>query len=232
MIAAEALRLARSDDAVGHLHRWGVAVIDEYLSAEEVARLRDECDDLMSRQEPWIQTLPYSIGQMVRFARPLVPASEFPTIRGIYGSAEQQEIAARYLTEPHVFNHDIFVVRDIVGSHHDQQRLHYDRFPHLKFFIYVTDVTIRQGPFHVVPGSQQYVREVQRDKRARGEAAHDAECRDLPSNYETEAIPIEGKAGTLIIFDTDVLHRASTLVEGSRIGIRSRTIPTRWMSDW
>ena len=35
-----------------------------------------------------------------------------------------------------------------------------------------------------------------------------SETRFVPLEFESEQIPLEGKAGTLIIFDTDVFHRA------------------------
>jgi hypothetical protein len=46
--------------------------------------------------------------------------------------------------------------------------------------------------------------------------------RDLPAK-ESDIVSVDGPAGTLIIFDTDVFHRTGTVTEGERRVMRGQS---------
>ena len=88
-----------------------------------------------------------------------------------------------------------------------------DRSAPLKFFLYLSDVTIKEGPLAVVPGTQKEFKKIRREWILKN---FDHLSRDkISKKYENSFIPLVGKPGSLTIFDTDVMHKASEIEEGS-----------------
>ncbi len=103
---------------------------------------------------------------------------------------------------------------------------------HLKFFFYLTDVDFEHGPFQVVPGSHHYCAGLQADNRARRIVPTDADVRALPPSYADEITSITGPRGTLIVFDSDLAHRAGVPTGGSRLAARSLSFGSYRTEDW
>lgn len=106
--------------------------------------------------------------------------------------------------------------------------LHFDRNVALKYFLYLNDVSEENGAFYIQPNSHKLGKKL-REKawgkfipteknnliekiiiRLFGKNFSDIKNR-LEIDYEQyfepkKLIPVEGKAGTLIVFDTDVFH--------------------------
>jgi hypothetical protein len=88
--------------------------------------------------------------------------------------------------------------------HSDRRRLSF-----VKFFIYLTDVTTKNGPHVVVPGSHRERPFSLRSDR-RYEDAEIVEFRNAP-------LELLGKAGTVIAVDTQALHKGKMIEEKSRL---------------
>lgn len=89
--------------------------------------------------------------------------------------------------------------------HSDRRRLSF-----VKFFTYLTDVTQRNGPHVVVPGSHRERLLGLRPDRRYEDAEVLAGCRNPP-------LEVVGEAGTVIAVDTQALHKGKMLEEGSRL---------------
>ena len=86
---------------------------------------------------------------------------------------------------------------------------HTDETYFLKFFIYLTDVNEEHGPLNVVPGSHLKFKDV---RHRWIKSNKDYLKRDKVNyNYENKMKSLNGKKGSLIIFDTDILHKAGVL---------------------
>ncbi|MBT5716130.1 MAG: hypothetical protein HOI70_04380, partial [Opitutae bacterium] len=88
---------------------------------------------------------------------------------------------------------------------------HFDKRHTLKFFLYLNDVSARNGALAVEPGSHEKNRSI-RQKLIKDKIPYP----DWPSTFKhsKEIIPIEAEAGSLIIFDTDTTHHAGQIEEG------------------
>ena len=94
---------------------------------------------------------------------------------------------------------------------------HTDETHFLKFFIYISDVNELNGPLSVLPGSHIKFKKKRKEWISMGKNRYDREKivnQDLSKMY-----PIVGKSGTLIIFDTDVAHRAGLVTENQNRSI-------------
>jgi ectoine hydroxylase-related dioxygenase (phytanoyl-CoA dioxygenase family) len=93
----------------------------------------------------------------------------------------------------------------------------------LKFFVYLNDVSVENGAFTCVPGSH---RETVLLRKQHGNAVtldNRRITRQLPLEKFAAPEPVEGEAGTLIVFDTDAWHRAGTVSSGHRLVMRGHT---------
>lgn len=116
--------------------------------------------------------------------------------------------------------------------------LHFDRNSSLKFFLYLNDVTEDNGAFYIQPGSHILGKKL-REKawgtfipspndsffkkilnKTFGNDFKNVKNRlelDYPQLYEpNKLVPVEGKAGTLIVFDSDIFH------QGGKINIKDK----------
>ena len=111
--------------------------------------------------------------------------------------------------------------------------LHFDRNVSLKYFLYLNDVTGENGAFFIQPNSHKLGKELREKAWGRfiptpndnllkkvllklfGKHFSDIKNRielDYPEIYDSnKLIPVEGKAGTLIVFDSDVFHQGGKI---------------------
>lgn len=93
--------------------------------------------------------------------------------------------------------------------------MHFDEVPFLKFFLYLTDTEKGSGALEVIPGSHHDNAENRESQMASGLDWNQIET--LVGDGKSPAIPIAGKAGDLIIFTTDISHRAGLIPVGGGI---------------
>lgn len=111
--------------------------------------------------------------------------------------------------------------------------LHFDRNASLKYFLYLNDVTKENGAFFIQPNSHKLGKKLRQKAwgnlipkpndsfflkiiiKLFGKPFKDVKNRielDYPELYdESKLIPVEGKAGTLIVFDSDLFHQGGKI---------------------
>ena len=209
------------------LEEFGICVIPSFVKDEILNALHVEYNEILNQKEESeaIKHLEYSIGEGKIFLPLKVKDNNFSYSRSLFRNPLFENIASKYLKSKNfILNKEIFVVKDVVGSKHHANDLHFDVIPTFKFFIYLTETTAENGAFACVPGSHKIAADIR--KKHGNEISYENRylSRELPFK-ESDAIPIEGKAGTLIIFDTDVFHRAGTVSKGERLVMRGHTRP-------
>lgn len=98
--------------------------------------------------------------------------------------------------------------------------LHFDRRPTFKFFMYLTDCDRDSGAFHYVPKTYQIGKKLRTESRNESSDYKDMKNKleiDYPELGYTafDSIPIEGPAGTMFAFHSDVFHMGGRISEGN-----------------
>ena len=220
---------SKSQEIIDYLNEFGVTVINNFISDKTTDSLKFEFEELQMCSQQWALKTEYSKGRCCRVNRLEMNSKNFPDTACVFGSDWMENICNRYLGEESILNHDIFLVHDVRTSVHIAQDLHYDKIPTLKFFIYLTDTTSENGSFYCVPGSHKYTKKLQDKNRIELKSPEHSETRFVPLEFQSEQIPLEGKAGTLIIFDTDVFHRAGKVDKGERFVMRGHSREKRFI---
>ncbi len=211
------------------LEEKGISIVEDYIDQETLKTLKSDFDKYLSLEDnSFLKVFEYSAGKACKLILRMLDTNS--TAFAVFTSDFFQEVANDFLKEEFELNKEIFLVEDISTSEHVAQQLHYDIARTLKFFIYLEDTTVENGAFCCVPGSQKWT------SKMRENHSHEI----LPGNREFtrkltdefgEAIPIEGKAGTLIIFDTDVFHKAGKVSKGRRRVMRGHTRTLRSIQE-
>ena len=120
------------------------------------------------------------------------------------------------------FKMDVFETLDTPKSKHIAQDPHFDRFPTLKFLIYLNDIDVSNGAFCVSPGSHHWVRKNFPLPRERfNNIKYFKDSRNLPKFVIDNLIPITGRAGQLLVFHTDCVHNQGIVHTGDSKIIRA-----------
>ncbi|MGW0819773.1 phytanoyl-CoA dioxygenase family protein [Streptomyces sp. NPDC002845] len=212
----------------------GLAFLPGYLGgAEVVAAVAGEASAVLDRQPGHARQLSsYPEGDGIRLERARAVA-DCARLAEVFEAEWMRGVAEEFFgREPYVFNHDLMVVRDVVGTEHLGQQMHYDRMPQLKFFLYLTDTTTANGAFRCLPGSQGHAKALQRENRRRLTLPDSRQTRLPEPEFTTGLVPVEGPAGSLIVIDSDIAHRGAPVERGHRLSVRSRSYHPAYLNRW
>ncbi|HLG02693.1 MAG TPA: phytanoyl-CoA dioxygenase family protein [Bacteroidia bacterium] len=226
MIIADEIKFAKdqidSPELITALHKYGTVLVDSFYNVEVVTRLNSEFDQFLQNREPYIIKLDYSNGRAIKFLISELDSNLYPETYRTFKASFMDELVRTYLGVDMKANISVFAVNDVVGSKHHANDLHFDVQRSLKFFIYLTDTMVENGAFFCAPGSNAAAAALRKKYGSAISYENRELSRELPVNEE-DVIPLEGKAGTLIIFDTDVFHRAGKVHRGERRVLRGQS---------
>ncbi|MFK7905181.1 MAG: phytanoyl-CoA dioxygenase family protein [Chitinophagales bacterium] len=199
------------------LKEYGIVVIPNYLNNESIGSLLGEFENLLTTSDTGFKSqIPYSNGRGAKVFRRKMKENDYPVTAQVFGDSFMNELKNAYLGSNSTLNSEIFVVNDVVGTKHHANDLHFDIKPTLKFFLYLTDTNVENGAFTCVPGSHKVTKKIRAKYGEKISYENREFSRELPPSEVAKAIPIEGNAGTLIIFHTDTFHKAGVVSRGER----------------
>lgn len=208
----------------------GIFKIESYLSSSEIFELKEEVLE-------YHKTLgdPYPFGSTYAINDPKHLPNE-SLQKNVFSKPWMKELFLTYNNKiSKGFFSSIYSTHDYKfdGSIGRNGYLHFDRNVSLKYFLYLNDVTKENGAFYIQPNSHKLGKEL-REKAWGGFiptpndnllkkvllklfGKHFSVIKnrielDYPEIYDSKKlIPVEGKAGTLIVFDSDVFHQGGKI---------------------
>lgn len=205
------------------LQEKGIVVIEDYILGSELKVLNIEFNEFLAKNHVGAPLTPYSKGKCARVKRDEFDKKTFPATTKFFYNENFKSIAEKYLKDKVSLNEEIFVVKDVVGSKHFANDLHYDVVNTLKFFLYLSDTKTSNGAFSCVPGSHILTRKYRDEHGIKLNYDNRSLTRELDLKNFRNPITIEGQAGTLILFDTDTWHKAGKVSKGERRVMRGHT---------
>lgn len=142
------------------------------------------------------------------------------SIHDVFGSPLIWDIAFNFMKTVPTFD-EIFVTHDyrVDQGLAANGFLHFDKRPTFKFFMYLTDCDEDSGAFRYVPKSYHIGEKLRMESREKT-----SEYREMKNKLEidyselgytfSDSIPIEGLAGTMFAFHSDVFHMAGRILKG------------------
>lgn len=153
-----------------------------------------------------------------------------PGIHEVFSTALFADIARAFLGSPSTINRHVILTDDDTPS---EQVLgfHFDELNALKCYVYLDDIDEHNAPFQVIPGTQAQARMIRQAEWIRADDFRSIRTLIFDEFSDEFFYSIFGMfkglllsrrrvctapAGTVLIFDTDMLHSAGPLGQGRR----------------
>ena len=213
-------RISNLNSVLTNLKSDGVCVIDDYTKGDELSNLREEVVRLCETRGEI-----YEFGKNYRGSNLLSHKTHAPHIFNAFDKSWMKELNKNYQNQR--FCENIFGTHDYKVSTNGSAAngwLHFDKRITLKFLIYLTHVNRSNGVFYCSPGSHLVTPQLRKEiKDYKKERRLKLNFPTIVEQYPPE--PVIGKAGTLIVFDTDVFHLGGKVEDGKeRVVIRGHCI--------
>ena len=214
-------RYAASDEILATLRRDGVATIADYWSPDQCAQAREELEGMLRQYPASVRKFSNGADQrMFGVEMAGVATREFhddPFLRSIgelvggFGLYNFATLGARIDATPENFGSGEGWHRDAFGCQ-------------FKAFVYLCDVTDRNGPLQYLSGSHRLWRVMLESALGRlpvpPESRMDAaRMADLIGRQVFVPKQIEARAGTVILANTAGMHAGSRLLSGRRYAL-------------
>ena len=209
------------------VNEFGAAIVPDLFNKKTVKQLEAEIDKVFLNLQPKdqasftncginITSNSYKAGKVIRIDK--TSYSMFPEIgKNLISNAVLQDIVSLYYGEINNSFMQTFCTHEFISRNEEwvdginqNAGLHFDPYQALKFIIFITDVTKKNGATRLIPKSNlegKKFRENLRPTYYKGESVLDCHTPFSNSEFnENDAVYIEGSAGSLLIFDTDLWH--------------------------
>lgn len=215
------------DAARTALTRYGVAVIEGFLTEHMVEQLRSEVRQIEG--SPCVKLLQKhpvnKDGKVIRIDSSLLGTSQ-KSIQEVFFSEPLRRFSEAYFPGGIRFNEEIFITEE----YEDDKPIlpwHFDRVQALKFYINLVDVDETNGAFEFCLSSHREGNFRANCHILRGGSIHDIP-NDIPDVELYNPTVIRARAGDLVIFDPAGFHRAGYVQKGKmRLVIRAHTHPRK-----
>ena len=210
--------ITQTTDIINTINEFGICRIPNYTN---VSKLYDEVFDII-KDTP---EKSYKFGKLKVLSNNLF--FNYEEISEKLRDINLNKISNRYInnviTEA-IITHDYRNDNGIAKNGY----LHYDKKHSLKFFIYLTDITENDGPFSVIPKTHIVGKQLREDNPNKTSNVFF----DYPElcYKKDDILPIIGKAGDIIIFDTDIFHLGGLLNGGERLTLKGHAYDMKWDS--
>lgn len=156
--------------------------------------------------------------------------NNYPNLHKLFTQKFMKDCSREYLNSNFKLNEWIFATHDYKneGKLARNGFLHFDRLYCFKFFYYLTDVDKNCGPFSCIPKTHIKGKELRINTHKTTNDYSKLKNRIFLDHPELgykqdDIIPIFGKKGTLIIFDTDTFHMGGVTNGKERLIVRGHT---------
>ena len=205
------------------INEKGYVVLDNFVEGTELYSIKEEVDNLL---DDAIDDESYKFGKSLRIGSLLENMGKNNAIYRVFCQPLFTNLAKQMIGNEPEFN-ELFVTheyRNNLGLEANGH-LHFDKIWTFKSMLYLTDVTKDSGALSVIPGTHKEGKILRH--QAWTSAAYDyANVEEVKNKIfehfseldydEKDVVPLEGAAGTVIFFHTDLFHRGGILLDGEQ----------------
>jgi len=202
------------------LNKWGVALLPEFTNKDHLDHLITEFHFILNNEFKGKTSLSMNFGKAAKIIPHQLDVTYLPKTTSFFNNPLMKELVYSFLGKKSNFNEEIYVMKEIVGTNHVAHQLHFDVTRTFKFMVYLKDTTSLNGAFVCFPGSQNIAKGIRKKYKKMINYENLLPTRDLPYT-KNDLITLEGLAGSLIIFDTNIFHQGGVVNKGERWIMRS-----------
>lgn len=221
--AFDLTRTSPVNQIVETIREYGLCRVDAFL--KDTRALEEEALQLSKKDAG-----NYAFGKTAMMRKK--DARNYPALYELFHrNSFMEDCAKAYITHPHTVNEYIFVSHDFTTKNGRARNgyLHFDRTHTFKFYFYLKDVlTTDSGPFSCIPGTRALGKKMREMAWIENNSYANVRNRifeqyNQESYKECDILPVFGRKGAMIIFDTDLFHLGGITNGGERLVIRGHT---------
>ena len=187
----------------------GCFIVENFLKGRALTSLKEEVLNLCKASPS------YEFGKIYRGSS----LDSYKKQNAIYKTFHQEwmmNLSKAYTDQP--YGKSVIATHDYIHTENwaRQGWLHSDKQKCFKFFLYLTDIDKTCGALHLSPGSISEASKLNKELNSKGlyesHRCIEKTFPDLVKKFPPN--PIEKPAGTLIVFDTDTLHKGGVVEAG------------------
>jgi hypothetical protein len=198
------------DITIPVLESDGVFIVENFTQGDELNNLKDEVMTRCSNSKN------YEFGKLYR-GNSLTSYGKNTSIFQVFNQKWMKDLNDAYYPGEG-YGKAVIATHDYIPTQNwaRQGWLHFDRVRSFKFFLYLSDIDISCGALHLSPKSREQGTKLSKFMTEKGlyESKRRLEESSLEYVESFPPEPIEGPAGTLIVFDTDTFHKGGVVEEG------------------
>jgi hypothetical protein len=203
------------DHLVEVLQEYGIVILPHYVGDRDAVQLNREFDRIFDTRRHEAQIAQQDgTARTVSVRRSELGTDEAPGFSALFAAPLMANVAAGFFRPGGYRLNETIIFNENTGTPAPLNVLpfiaHFDKHHTLKFFIYLTDTNMENGAMAVAPGSHHANRVLRERALAAGRSP--SEVASLVDS--DDLVPVEGGAGTMLIFDTDMTHRAGHVRSG------------------
>lgn len=200
----------------------GFCFIDSFFSKQEVDLIKNELLSTYNSIPDYsalydgvtLEENAYPYGKHLRISS----LNSIPNFKNIFLNKNFSEITKGYLGENCQENLQIFSTYEYISEAKSTNKprnsyWHFDPYPALKYFIYLEDTTTKNGCLKVIPNTISITKEIRKQIPFEQITGEGYKVEHLIESLESQIVNLEGKKGSLIIFDTELFHVGSNLLD-------------------
>lgn len=194
-----------------HVKADGIVLLDRFFSGEKLEQINREFKKLYASDgTPGVRThsqSPHAHALAVNPAK--LDREAFPALATVADDPVLKSAAQKFFGKPVIYPHKLFATW-LRGTQQPVAKLpnvpHTDRLQMFKYMIYLHDVTEDRGAMAAAPGHHQQFAERRLDWLKSGKPYQDRP--NILDDMGAGLKPIEASAGSILVFDTDMPHKA------------------------
>jgi len=194
-----------------HVRADGIVVLDGFFSGEKLDHLNREFRKLyLGTDKPGVRTHSKASHMHALDIDPgKLDQSAFPSLATLADDPVLKSAAGLFFGKPIIYPHKLFATW-LRGTEQPVAQLpnvaHTDRLQMFKYMIYLHDVSEDVGAMSVAPGRHKDLAERRQAWIKSGKSYE--ERPNILGDTAEELRPVEASAGSVLVFDTDMPHKA------------------------
>lgn len=202
-------------DILDAVHTKGYYILQDFLDKDTCAQLIDEVKDVFHEHEKYL------------YYADDIRLNGIDTVSNKISQLTKQDIFSN-IAQAYCPQHFSWVMANILQFKHGKKScsgggLHRDGgFRELKFMIYLSDVNEKNGCFELLEKSHRpwyKFLDTLRFNLPYNNSRYENEYSNISQALKHRFKKIIGKAGTMIIFDTSLMHTGAEILEGERFAL-------------
>ncbi len=209
-------KISTSKDIITAVKKDGFCVIPDYLPNKDLESLTIEFEQIIDRKysKGFYEHACRDYMEAIAVSGPDMMSSTFTAQKKLLTKPQLEELTQLFYGDSYQYPFNIFNVRSTYTPAKSEELpycMHFDKHQMFKFFFLLSDTDENCGPTWVIPGKQQEVRHIRNEWYENNNPVRRIDNKLI--DHDNEAIPLIGKAGSLVILDTDTPHKAGKVAK-------------------